>query len=315
MQAASAADANSHRDGVTVNNATTNGLSYEEILQQVAELRATVANLNITIHDLKNGQKGEEDDRSSTATASTVDGTAIVTNGDKLFTLKNAIRKEIENYGGGDIFDPKVKFSKWKHDIQDFIKVNEDYIPNETAKIHLIASRLKDTARDWFEEHEATFKDYKDLLTRLEDHFKPLDCEWNFLFKLDAYNARGKSVDQIAAEFAELAKSAPKGIPKVLLAWEFFRKVPYRTRQAALIQHPPFDSTWQNLRDLTKRLDATSTFNGRVNNTLEGRIGEITQEKKKKKIRCLRCHQLGHFGDRCPTYPNKKFKVKAESKN
>ena len=135
-----------------------------------------------------------------------------------LYPLKNAMRKEIENYGGGNIFDPKVKFSKWKHDIQDFIKVNEDYIPNETAKIHLIASRLKDTARDWFEEHEATFKDYKDLLTRLEDHFKPLDCEWNFLFKLDAYNARGKSVDQIAAEFAELAKSVPKGIPKVLLA-------------------------------------------------------------------------------------------------
>ena len=72
----------------------------------------------------------------------TVDGTAIVTNADKLFTLKNVIRKEIVNYGGGDIFDPKVNFSRWKHDIQDFIKVNEDYISNETTKIHLIASRL-----------------------------------------------------------------------------------------------------------------------------------------------------------------------------
>ena len=38
MQCASAADQNSQREGVTVNSATTDGSSYEEISQQVAEL-------------------------------------------------------------------------------------------------------------------------------------------------------------------------------------------------------------------------------------------------------------------------------------
>lgn len=307
---------NVNSENINSSNNSTYPISIQDTLIQILQFQKSLSERQDKLEEvifLKNENtklpQGTTDDNTISTISSQSTGNATIENTDEiLFKIQNDIRKEIENYSGEDINDSTVKFSEWKDDIRDFIKVNSDFIPDEHFKIKLVGLRLKDKAHAWFEENESTFQDYEEAIDRLENHFLPLNKSWCFLSKLNDYNPNGKSLKQITNDFEKIVKDAPKEIPPMMLSWELLRLIPLGIRELLMKQYRDSNTTWQQIKDLAVCMESVPSLTTNKSNKLDGRIGKPDVEKKKKTIRCLRCHQKGHFGDRCPIYPNKSRK-------